>query len=144
MLMPDVNVLIYAHRQEEVVHAPYRQWLDALVQGPQPFALSVIVAVAFVRICTNPRIYKVPTPLPVALAVVDQIANHPNCRMVSPDTNHWQLVSQLCRVTNATGKPVADAQHAALAIAEGCTFVTRDSDFAKFANHGLTWKHLRF
>jgi hypothetical protein len=30
----------------------------------------------------------------------------------------------LCRLVSATGKLIADAQHAALAIAEGCTWVT--------------------
>jgi hypothetical protein len=37
---------------------------------------------------------------------------------------------------------VADAQHAAVAIAEGCTWVTRDRDFTRFARHGLRWEHL--
>ena len=142
MLMPDVNVLVYAHRVDEKTHKAYEQWLDRLVQGPQPFALSVLVAVAFVRIVTNPRIYATPTPLPLALAAVDQLAGHPHCRLVAPDTNHWTAVSALCRAARATGKLVADAQHAALAIAEGCTFVTRDGDFARFARHGLAWQHL--
>ncbi|MBV8361151.1 MAG: PIN domain-containing protein [Deltaproteobacteria bacterium] len=43
----------------------------------------------------------------------------------------------------ASGKLVADAQHAALAIAEGCTWITRDRDFARFALHGLSWNHLQ-
>ncbi len=142
MLMPDVNVLIYAHRKDEVVHAAYKAWLNELIHGAQPFALSVLVAVAFVRIVTNSRVYPTPTPLPLALSTVDQIVGHPNCRLVAPDVHHWVAVSELCRSTNATGKLVADAQHAALAITEGCTFVTRDKDFARFARHGLTWRHL--
>ena len=142
MLLPDVNVLMYAHRQDEQVHTAYKAWLNELITGPQPFAMSVLVAVAFVRIVTNARFYSSPTPLAVALATVDQIVAHPNCRLVSPDTSHWAAVSELCRATSARGKLVADAQHAALAIAEGCTFVTRDADFARFAAHGLTWTHL--
>jgi predicted nucleic acid-binding protein len=51
-------------------------------------------------------------------------------------------VAQLCRSAGAIGKMVADAQHAALAIAEGCTWATRDGDFARFAAHGLRWMHL--
>lgn len=142
MLMPDVNIIVYAHREDESVHGVYREWLDQMVDGNQPFAMSVLVAVGFVRVVTNRRIYSTPTPLPLALAVVDQITSHPNCRMVAPDTNHLALVADLCRAVGATGKLVADAQHAAIAIAEGCTFVTRDADFAKFSRHGLTWQHL--
>jgi predicted nucleic acid-binding protein len=49
------------------------------------------------------------------------------------------VIIEVCRSTNASGKLVADAQHAAIAIAEGCTWVTRD---AAFASHGLRWEHL--
>ncbi|MFZ4774134.1 MAG: PIN domain-containing protein [Terrimicrobiaceae bacterium] len=46
-------------------------------------------------------------------------------------------VRRLCEETGATGKMVTDAQHAALAIENGCTWVTRDSDFEKFQPCGL-------
>lgn len=140
--MPDVNVLVYAHRADEPVHRSYRRWLEDLVNGPEPFALSVLVAVGFVRIVTNERIYPDPTPIAAALAAVEQIAGHPRCRIVTPGADHWKRVADLCRATAATGKHVADAQHAALALSEGCTWVTRDHDFARFAPHGLRWEHL--
>ncbi len=142
MMMPDVNVLVYAHRQDEAWHEPYAQWLKELVQGPEPFSLSVLVAVGFIRIVTNRGIYADPTPLPVALAAVEQLAAQPGCRLVMPGAAHLQEVIRLCRATGAAGKHVADAQHAALAIAEGCTWVTRDQDFARFEPHGLRWRHL--
>ncbi len=140
--MPDVNVLVYAHRAAEPDHVRYRGWMNDLCNGPEAFALSVLVAVAFVRIVTNPRAYSPATPLPLALAAMDQIASHPRCRLVAPAADHWSRVAALCRATRATGKLVGDAQHAAVAMAEGCTFVTRDDDFAKFAAHGLRWQHL--
>ncbi|HVO22597.1 MAG TPA: TA system VapC family ribonuclease toxin [Candidatus Margulisiibacteriota bacterium] len=142
MLMPDVNVLVYAHRADETVHQAYKRWLTDLVNDRQPFALSVLVAVGFVRIVTNARIYPRATPLSTALAVIDQMVTHPRCRVVNPSGQHWQQVADLCRRTKAAGKLVADAQHAAIAIAEGCTWVTRDADFASFAPHGLRWEHL--
>jgi toxin-antitoxin system PIN domain toxin len=142
MLMPDVNVLIYAHRADESVHEPYRKWVEALVDRPEPFAVSVLVAVAFVRIVTNGKIYSPPTPLNAALATVDVLASHPRCRLIGPTEEHWQRVSSLCRQTRATAKLVADAQHAAVAIENGCTWVTRDGDFRRFEEHGLRWQHL--
>ncbi len=39
----------------------------------------------------------------------------------------------------ATGKLLADAQHAAVAIEHGCTLVTCDSDFSRFPR--LRWHH---
>jgi hypothetical protein len=142
MRMPDINVLVYAHRADETVHAPYRAWLENLADSPEPFALSVLVAVGFVRIVTNPKIYTPATPLATALAAIDALASHPGCRMVAPGSDHWSRVADLCRRSGATGKLVADAQHAAVAMAEGCRWVTRDADFACFAPHGLDWQHL--
>jgi uncharacterized protein len=142
MLMPDVNVIVYAHRADEKHHAAYKTWLEELVNGPQPFALSVLVAVAFVRVVTNRRIFRTPTPLASALGVIDHLAAHPRCRMVSPGSDHWRRVADLCRGTGAEAKLVADAQHAAVALAEGCTWVSRDADFARFAPLGLVWEHL--
>ncbi len=142
MLMPDVNVLIYAHREDERCHEAYANWLKALVDGAEPFALSVLVAVGFIRIVTNRRIYQDPTPLPVALAFVEQMTSHPRCRTAIPSELHLAEVARLCRAAFACGKLVADAQHAALAISEGCTWVTPDGDFGKFEPHGLRWQHL--
>jgi len=140
--MPDVNVLIYAHRRDEAWHEQYADWLKQLVDGPEPFSLSVLVAVGFVRIVTNARIYEDATPLPVALAAIEQLASHPRCRLARPGASHLADVVRLCRAVNATGKTVSDAQHAALAIAEGATWVSRDADFARFEQHGLRWQHL--
>ena len=142
MLMPDVNVLVYAHRADEAVHEAYAAWLHRLGAGPEPFALSVLVAVGFLRVVTNPRIYPEPTPLPVALGAMEQLATHPRCRLVAPGPQHLADVASLCRAAGATGAAVADAQHAALAMAEGCTWVTRDGGFARFEPQGLRWQHL--
>jgi len=142
MLMPDVNVLVYAHRADQAWHEPYAGWLKAVVDGAEPFALSVLVAVGFVRVVTDTRIPGGPTPLPVALAAIELLTTHPRCRLATPGPTHLDDVVRLCRATAATGKAVADAQHAALAIAEGSTWVTRDGDFARFAPHGLHWQHL--
>ena len=140
--MPDVNVLVYAHRPDEQVHAAYRAWLEEAVAQPEPVLLSVLVAVGFVRVVTNPRIYADPTPISVAWAAIDRLARHPGCVVVGLGAGHLDLVGRLCRAVDAEGKQVADAQHAAIAIAEGATWVTRDDDFARYQRHGLSWQHL--
>jgi len=78
----------------------------------------------------------------VALATIDALAAHPRCRLMAPGVDHWHRVAELCRASSAAGKLVADAQHAAVAMAAGCTWVTRDAGFGRFAEHGLRWQHL--
>lgn len=137
MQMPDVNILIYAHRTEDPDHGYFKAWIEALVNGRQPFALSPLVAGAFVRIVTNPAFRPVPTPLTQALAVIESLARARTCVMPELGRSHWALLRRLCEETGATGKLVADAQHAAVAMESGCIWVTRDSDFEKFRPCGL-------
>ena len=40
MILADVNVLIYAFRTDSLDHRRYKQWLDAVVNGPAPYAVS--------------------------------------------------------------------------------------------------------
>ena len=135
--MPDVNLLVYAHRREDPDHAFYRSWLEALANGPEPFALSSLVAVAFVRVVTHPAFAPRPTPLPQALAVIDSLLGVASCVWLAPGEGHWGLVKQLCGEVSAQGKQVADAQHAAVALEHGCTWATRDGDFEGFRRAGL-------
>ncbi len=61
MRMPDVNILVYAHREETREHPRYAAWLIELATGVEPFALSELVLHDFVRVVTNPRIFDLPS-----------------------------------------------------------------------------------
>lgn len=137
MKLFDVNILIYAHRTTQKHHEFYRDYVERTINGGEPFALSPLVAAGFVRIITNPGFPDGPTPIAQALAVIDSLVNHPNCHWVFAGTRHWEICSNLCRRIPCTGKQVADAQHAAIAIENACTWVTRDRDFVALTQHGL-------
>jgi hypothetical protein len=142
MKMPDVNVLVYAHRVEDPAHAFYRDWLDRVVNGRAPFALSVLVAAGFVRVVTHTRFRPAPSELEEAVAFVEVMASAPGCRLVGAGHMSWQLLRDLCRKTATRGAKVSDAQHAAVAIEHGCTLVSRDPDFRRFEDQGLTFELL--
>jgi toxin-antitoxin system PIN domain toxin len=139
MLAPDVNVLIYAHRAESPEHAAYARWLLELATGDEPFGLSELVLSGVLRIVTNPRVFRTPTPLETALAFSTQLLSRPNAARLRPGARHFEIFQRLCRDTRATGKLVADAYHAALALEHGCEWVTTDADFGRFP--GLRWRH---
>jgi len=140
VLLPDVNVLIYAHREDShAEHSRFADWITRLATGPEPFALSALALVGLVRIVTNPRIFQRPSTLEEALAFADELTSRPTAFLVGPGPKHWELVGELCRAAKATAKLVADAQHAAIAIEHGCTLVTTDSDFGRFPH--LRWRH---
>lgn len=140
MLLPDVNVLIYAHFEDSTPdHPEYADWLTRLATGPEPFALSVLVLAGFIRIATNPRIFERPSTIDTAFSFVSSLVERPTARLVGPGPDHFVILEQLCRESGATGKLVADAQHAAVAIEHGCTMVSADADFSRF--QALRWQH---
>ncbi|MEP7351829.1 MAG: type II toxin-antitoxin system VapC family toxin [Acidobacteriota bacterium] len=141
MLMPDVNILVYAHRAERPEHLRYAKWLTELVAGPEPFALSEPVLQSFVRVVTNPRIYTPASTVQEAFGFLEQLLALPRCLLIRPGPEHWAILQTLCKLPGVRGYLVADAAHAALAIESGCEWVTADTDFARFAPL-LRWVHL--
>jgi toxin-antitoxin system PIN domain toxin len=141
MQMPDVNVLVYAHREETPAHRRYAAWLEKLAASPEPFALSELVLHGFVRVATNPRIFDPPSTVVQALRFLDALLERPGCCLIRPGREHWAVFRQLCADGELHGNLVADAAHAAVAIESGCEWVTADTDFARFAPL-LRWKHL--
>lgn len=141
MILFDVNVLIYAHREDQAHHAFFRGRLENLVSQGVPCGLTPLVAAGFVRIVTHARFPNGPTPLVQALAVVESLMQRGNAQWISPGRRHWELVGALCRATRATGKLVADAQHAAIAIEHACTWASRDGGFRLFESLGLRFEH---
>jgi hypothetical protein len=126
----------------ECAHGFFREWLEQLVNSSAPFGLSALVGVAFLRVVTHPRFHSDPTPLSVAIETIQRLREAPHCRWLLPGKRHWDISTALCRKTGASGKLVADAQHAALAIEHGCQWMTRDDDFSKFAPLGLDGEYL--
>jgi toxin-antitoxin system PIN domain toxin len=135
--LPDVNVLLYAHREDSPHHAACHRWLLETMKGDAPFGLSDAVLAGVVRIATHPKIFKQPSRVDIALAFVAGLVTHPNAVMVRPGPRHWEIFSRLCREASARGNLVADAYLAAIAIESGCEWITTDGDFARFP--GLKW-----
>ena len=138
MILPDVNVLLYAFRSDSVDHDRYHAWLDSVVNGREAYGMSPRALASVVRISTHPRIYARPSRLERALAFCDALTGQPNCQMVQPGSRHWTIFADLCRQARANGNLVQDAWFAALAIEHGCEWITTDRDFARFEE--LRWR----
>lgn len=132
MTLPDVNVLIYAYRNDAEHHAISRAWLDKTVASDSRFAVSKLTLAAFVRVVTNRISYPNPTLPSDAFAFCNNLLSQPNCEAIEPGERHWEVFQRLCLETNTRGRDTTDAWFAALAIEWGCEWVTFDRDFLKF------------
>jgi toxin-antitoxin system PIN domain toxin len=139
VILPDVNVLVYAFRQDAPRHSGYRSWLERLVDGDEAYALSDLVLSGFVRVVTHPRLPVEPDPIEDALDFAQALRVRPNCLAISPGRRHWSIFNRLCRAAGARGNLVPDAYLAALAIESGAELASADRGFARFAD--LRWRH---
>ena len=139
MLLVDVNILIYAYRDDSADHTLYRDWLEAMVSSPNAYAVSDLVLSGFLRVATHPRIFDPPSPLEHALSFVHSFRSQPNAAVVAPGARHWRIFTDLCTGGRVKGNLVPDAYFAALAIESGSEWITTDRDYSRFA--GLRWRH---
>jgi uncharacterized protein len=139
VILMDVNVLLYAHREDAEEHKQNRAWLDEVLAGPEPFGISELVLSGFVRVATHPRVFVPPSPLKTALAFASALRSHPRAVVVRPGARHWDLIVSLCADADARGNHASDAYHAALAIESGCEWITTDRGFGRFRT--LRWRH---
>jgi hypothetical protein len=139
MLLPDVNVLVYAFREDAPDHRRFRRWLEKLVRGEEPYGIADLVLSGFLRIVTGPRIFIPPAPIDFALEFAKAIRENPRCTRIAPGPRHWEIFTRLCREAGVKGNLVPDAYLAALAIESGSEWITTDRDFARFP--GLRWRH---
>jgi toxin-antitoxin system PIN domain toxin len=137
VILPDVNVLIYAYRREGPQHETCRRWLAGVVSGDARFGISPLALSAVVRVTTNPRAYGVPSTTEEALGFCGDLLALPHCQIVEPGERHWSIFHRLCIETQTRGPRITDAWFAALAIEWGCEWITLDRDFARFP--GLKW-----
>ena len=137
MVLPDVNILVSAYRDDAREHASCRPWLEAVLNGDEAFAISDLVLSGFLRVVTHPRIFALPSPPDQALEFADVIRRQPHCVPVRPGPRHWQIFTGLYRDAEVSGNLIPDTFFAALAIERGCEWITLDRDFSRF--DGLRW-----
>lgn len=139
MKMLDVNILVYAHREDVPDHALYRAWLEQALDASEPVAVSDLICSGFLRIVTHPKVFTDPTPQETALEFLAQLRSHANLHVASPGARHWEIFISLSKQLRAKGNTIPDAFHAALAIELDCDWISADTGFSRYP--GLRWRH---
>ena len=133
----DVNVLVYAHREDAEFHAAAKQWLEQLLASDESYGISSGVLSSVLRIVTNRRMHAEPSTLEEALAFCTEAMSGVGYVEINPGPRHWDIFMSLCRAADARGDRISDAHLAALAIEHGCVLATFDRGFGRYP--GLRW-----
>lgn len=137
MILPDVNLLIYAYDEASAFHAQAAAWLKRVMETEQVF-VSWHTITGFIRITTNTRASAMPFSIDDAICVVDDWLSRENVHLVGLEKKNWPLFTEALINGQATGNLVMDAHLAAHAASCGATVATTDRDFSRFSDIRIT------
>lgn len=137
MIIPDVNLLVYAYNSDAAHHQQAKTWWEQGMRGRQPVALPWIVALGFLRIITSRAVLTRPMDVATALDHVRSWLDQPGVQLLQPGPRHLDILTSFGEAGVLTAALMTDAHIAALAIENQATVHSNDSDFSRFP--GLHW-----
>lgn len=139
MIVPDLNLLIYAYNEDAPGHARAKRWWEATLSATRPVGLPWVVLLGFVRLMSNRRVVDDPMPAAEAVQHCKAWLARPNARIILPGPGHLDLLADILATGSAGADLVTDAHLAALAIEHQAELHSNDGDFARFP--GLRWRN---
>ncbi len=125
MILPDVNLLVYAYNTDAPWHPQARRWWETCLDGSQPVAIAWVVALGFLRLMTSRAVMQRPMAMEVAIQHLGRWLERPSVLILQPGPRHFSILSSFCEAG------------VALAIENQADVHSNDSDFSRFP--GLRW-----
>ena len=116
MILPDINLLVYAYNR----HAPHH-------------------VCGFVRLMTHPAVLVDPLDPGRTLLHVRSWVERPLVEVLEPGPRHLEIFERLLESLGVAANLTTDAHLAAIAIEHQCELHSNDADFTRFA--GLRWRN---
>jgi uncharacterized protein len=132
VILPDVNLLLYAVDADAPSHEKARAWLEGALSGTEEVGFPWAVLSGFVRISTNPAAFEEPMDAGEAFSYVEEWLGRPVASTLAPGPDHAGLMRELLRPLGTAGNLTSDAHLAALAIEHGAELCSSDNDFDRF------------
>lgn len=139
MIVPDINLLIYAYNSGSPNHPEARRWWEGLINGEELVGLPWAVSTGFVRIMTSPRALTSPMVPSEAVGLVTCWFEYPHVTPIIPGAEHLTLLKRNLEAAGIGANLVTDAHIAALAMEYQAVVHSNDSDFRRFP--GLRWQN---
>jgi uncharacterized protein len=137
MVLPDINLLVYAYNEAVPRHGAARDWWQDLMSREQPVAVPWAVVFGFVRLVTHPAVLVEPLTAAGAMQRVRSWFDRPHVQPLDPGPRHLRIVEELFQAAGVAASLTTDTHLAALAIEHQCELHSNDSDFGRFP--GLRW-----
>ena len=137
MILPDINLLIYAYNSSAPGHLMAKSWWEACLSEDRPVGLPWAVLLGYLRLMTSRNVLVAPLSPEEATGHVRSWLERPQAQILHPGPRHLDLLEGLLHGARISGSLTTDAHLAALAIEHQAELHSNDTDFARFP--GLRW-----
>lgn len=137
MIIPDINLLVYAYNRRAPRHAAARRWWQDGVNSGTEIGLPWAVVLGYLRIMTHPRVLQEPIDAAEALSDIRSWLSRPNVNPIEPGPRHLDILSDQLAAGGIAASLTTDSHLAALAIEYQAELHSNDADFARFP--GVKW-----
>ncbi len=139
MIIPDLNLLVYAHYDGAPHHKAAKGWWEGLVNGSERVGVPWAVATGFVRLMTHPRVVTNPATPAEAIDYVQEWFRFSHVMPINPGTDHLAHLRQSLVAAGVGADLVTDAHLASIAMEYQAELHSNDVDFSRFP--GLRWRN---
>jgi toxin-antitoxin system PIN domain toxin len=134
VIVPDLNLLLYAVDESSARHTVAKAWLEQVINDSgEEVGLPWVVHLGFLRLTTNPKVFPRPLALEQALEWLDHLRAAPSVVPLNPGPGHAGILRHLLLIAGTGANLTTDAHLAALALENDATLATGDRDFLRFA-----------
>lgn len=137
MIIPDINLLVFAYNSDAPHHQQARGWWENCLSGGGIVGIPWVVVLGFVRVMTSRVILTDPLDPAEAIEHARRWFERSQTRALVPGPRHLEILSDIMRASQASGRLTTDAHLAALAIETQALLHSNDADFGRFP--GLRW-----
>src|ERR1700761_70452 len=97
MILPDLNLLVYAYNSEALAHRPAKEWWESCLSSHRPVGLPWVVIVGYLRLMTSRHVCEDPCTAADALEHIRSWLERPNVEILNPGRRHLDLMEHLIR-----------------------------------------------
>ncbi len=138
MIVPDLNLLLYAHNEGATNHSAAYRWWTTLLREGETIGIPWVITTGFIRLMSNAAVVEPPLSPSAAADYVRHWLSHDHISPLNPTDNHLAILFRYLQISGIGPNIVTDAHIAALAYEHNATVHTADSDFDRFPGISCT------
>lgn len=131
MIVPDLNLLLYAVDAGFPQHKAAHRWWQQRLNADEPIGLCDVVTFGFLRLTTRRGVFAQPLPVDVAVGLIEQWSTLPQVRSLALCERSRAQAWRWMRELGVAGNLTTELQIAALVHRERATLCSNDTDFLR-------------